>query len=53
MVFVLEKFIVCLIKQYVCAQQIYARAQSLKSVCMHTRALLTGNTAYTLDTRNF
>ena len=32
-------------QQYVCAQQIYACAQSLKSVCARTRAQLIGNTA--------
>ena len=32
------------VQQYVHAQQIYACAQSLKSVCARTRAQLRGNT---------
>ena len=31
-------------QEYVCAQQIYACLQSLKSVCARTRAQLRGNT---------
>ena len=34
------------VQQYVCAQQIYACAQSLNSVCARTRAQLRGNTAH-------